>query len=172
MPSSRCGCAAPDNNDVVVNRMYALLLVAACAAGRPAAPAPAPAAQGSDVTFCVDEINRYRKRAGRRPLRRSAELERYAAAGAKHDVRVRRAHDHFARVPMPGPLSAAAENEIPWWPLQGTVRDVIRAGIASMWNEGRGGGHYENLVGHFDEVGCGLHVGRGEVTIVQDFRLR
>ena len=39
-----------------------------------------------------------------------------------------------------------------------------------MWAEGPGGGHYETMKGNFNEVGCGLFVENGVVTITQDFR--
>jgi hypothetical protein len=67
---------------------------------------------------------------------------------------------------------AVAENELPWWPLGRfrTVQDVMRQGIAEMWAEGPGGGHYENLKGPYTEMGCGVFIQNGEITVVQDFR--
>ena len=96
----------------------------------------------------------------------------WAAEGAKHDHGVRRAHDHFNTRRFPGSFSALAENELPWWHLEGggSVRTVIREGIASMWAEGPGGGHYENLVGKYTEMGCGIWIEGDAITVVQDFR--
>jgi uncharacterized protein YkwD len=124
-----------------------------------------------DMALCVEEINRLRERAKLPPLARSAELEAFAAAGAADDAAARQAHHHFSRVPYPHPYREMGENEIPWWPSAqyGSVADIVRAGLAGMWDEGPGGGHYQNLVGRFTQVGCGLHVARGEVTVVMDF---
>jgi hypothetical protein len=65
-----------------------------------------------------------------------------------------------------------AENTIPWWNLSrhGSVRSVIRSGLEQMWAQGPGGTHFENLRGQYTEVGCGIFVSDGEVTVSQDFR--
>jgi uncharacterized protein YkwD len=137
----------------------------------PVTVAAAAAAKRDDLGFCVEEINRYRGRAKKPPLERSADLEAFAAEGAKVDSAARQAHHHFSRVPYPHPYREMGENEIPWWPAAqyGSVADVLRTGLAGMWDEGPGGGHYENLVGRFSYVGCGIHVAGGEVTVVMDF---
>jgi len=140
-------------------------------AAAPVTVAAAPAAKRDDLGFCVDEINRYRARAKAPALQRSTELEAFAAEGAKADSAARRAHHHFSRVAYPHPYREMGENEIPWWPVakEGGVAEVIRAGLAGMWGEGPGGGHYENLVGRFTHVGCGIHIAGDEVTVVMDF---
>jgi len=166
-----------------------VLFLVACATVTPApAPAPAPAAApapdappvvveaaatvpyGDELAFCVEETNRYRKRAGKPLLTRSSELEAFAAAGAAVDAKAKQAHRHFSHVAYPHPYREMGENEIPWWPERqhGSVRDIIKFGLAGMWDEGPGGGHYENLVGNFTRVGCGIHVADGAVTVVQD----
>ena len=65
-----------------------------------------------------------------------------------------------------------AENEIPRWPLDyaGSVTATIKKGIADMWAEGPGGGHYENMKGDYTELGCGIYVDGSSVTVVQDYR--
>src|SRR5262245_47139678 len=73
-----------------------------------------PKAAGDDLAFCVDEINRYRKQAKLPPLRRSADLEAYAAAGAQVDAKARRAHHHFSTTKYAHPYKEMGENEIPW----------------------------------------------------------
>jgi hypothetical protein len=140
-------------------------------------PAPPPAVveaaarADGDLAFCVEEVNRYRRRAGKVLLDRSTELDAFAAEGARVDSRARRAHRHFSTVTYPHPYVEMGENLIPWWPEKqyGTVREIIRVGLKGMWDEGPGGGHYENLVGNFTHVGCGIHIENGEVTVVQDF---
>jgi uncharacterized protein YkwD len=138
-----------------------------------AQPEPPPAAnpQGRDeLQLCVDETNRYRAKLRLRPLKRSAELERCAAEGARSDHATRSPHGHF--VDTQGCGIAFAENEIPRWPLDyaGSVPDTIRKGIADMWGEGPGGGHYENIRGAYTELGCGIYVDGNSVTVVQDYR--
>jgi hypothetical protein len=39
-----------------------------------------------------------------------------------------------------------------------------------MWAEGPGGGHYENMIGDYRQVSCGISIVNGEVTVTQDFR--
>lgn len=139
-----------------------LLFSAACARSRPGSAT-------AYLVYCVSETNRYRATIGAPPLVRSAELEAYAAGGARTDATARDAHSHFKSTS--GGM-AVAENELPWWPLGRfrTVQDVMRQGIAEMWAEGPGGGHYENLTGPYTEMGCGVFIHNGEITVVQDFR--
>ena len=133
-----------------------------------------PGGAVSPVDVCHEETNRYRARVKRPPFRRSAALDRYAAEGAAHDAARREPHHHFNTVAFPDSFSSFAENELPWWHLgdgdAGAAARVIRTGIASMWAEGAGGGHYENLVGPFAEMGCGVFVVGDEITLVQNFR--
>jgi hypothetical protein len=81
------------------------------------------------------------------------------------------AHKHF-RDTNGGNGTATAENEIPWWSLSqwGSVRSIVRQGLAMEWAEGPGGGHYENMTGHYTHVACGFSVRNDEVTVTQDFR--
>ena len=134
-----------------------------------AAPGPAHAVL-NDLDFCVAETNAYRATVGRPALLRSPALESYAAAAAPHDGSSRTVHQYFHRTRGGG--VAFAENQIPWWPLTqyGSVREVIRQGMAMMWAEGRGGGHYENIIGRYSEVGCGVFLDGPHVTVVQAFR--
>jgi hypothetical protein len=46
---------------------------------------------------------------------------------------------------------------------------VIQQGLAMMWAEGPGGGHYENMRGSYTQLGCGVFVNGNEITVVQDF---
>ena len=52
----------------------------------------------------------------------------------------------------------------------GGVEPTIRQGLADMWAEGPGGGHYENMRGEYTELGCGIYIEDGSITVVQDFR--
>jgi hypothetical protein len=124
----------------------------------------------NELEYCVVETNQYRASIGRPALTRSVELEAYAAAAAPHDTKARKAHHYFRKTSGGG--VAFAENQIPAWPLPrfGSVREIIRSGLAMMWAEGRGGGHYDNLAGRYTQVGCGVFVQNDRVTVVQAFR--
>ena len=116
------------------------------------------------------EVNRYRRKLGLRPLRRASDLEACAAEGARADHASGQPHGHF--VGTQGCGIAFAENEIPRWPLDyaGSVTNTIKKGIADMWAEGPGGGHYENMKGDYTELGCGIFVDGSAVTVVQDYK--
>ena len=120
-----------------------------------------------DLEFCVSETNRYRVTSGLPPLTRSTELEAYAAAGARQDGLAHQAHLHYKSANLAA--RGIAENELPWWPGS-SIRPVIKKGIAAMWAEGPGGGHYENIRGPYTRVGCGVFVNGNEITVVQNFQ--
>ena len=103
-------------------------------------------------------------------LERSKALEAYAATSARVDARSRVPHQHFEKTDGGG--IAMAETLIPWWPLSryGSVREIVRRGLARMWAEGRGGGHYDIIVGKYAELGCGIYSDGTNVTVVQAFR--
>jgi uncharacterized protein YkwD len=124
----------------------------------------------AEKKLCMDEANRYRASVGLPAVAWSAALEAYADEGARYDAARNKAHAHFGAV-KPNP--ADAENEIPGWPLSNykTVAAVVADGIRMMWDEGPGGGHYENIKGNHTAIGCGIHVTEaGNVWIVQDFK--
>ena len=121
----------------------------------------------AELIFCVAETNRYRATLGRAPLTRSSALEAYAAVGAREDgLTGQPAHQHFKRTNGGG--VARAENEM--WGSNLPVHTLLVRGLANMWAEGPGGGHYENMRGPYTELGCGVFVSGVEITIVQDFR--
>ena len=153
-------------------------LTAACSSSdgslpsSPSAPTSSnPAAPSSnleaELTFCVNETNRYRATQDLSALTRSGALEAYAAAGAQEDGLAHAPHQHF-RSTNGGGL-AWAENEIPWWSATSS-HAVIQQGLAMMWAEGPGGGHYENMRGPYTQLGCGVFANGNEITVVQDFR--
>ncbi len=121
----------------------------------------------AELSFCANEINRYRATIARPALRRSEALEVFAARGAEYDATIRIAHAHFRETNGGG--IARAETEILWWRGH-AVRQVIQKGLAQMWQVGPGGEHYEVLAGPYSEVGCGIYVSAGEVTVAQAFR--
>ena len=136
------------------------------AGGADAAPG-APFA--AELAFCAEEINRYRAMRDAPPLERSAALEEYAATGAAINHESGEPHKYFADTGGGG--IALAENEIPRWSVSqfGSVENVIRQGLALMFDEGPGGPHHDNMVGPYGAVGCGIHLDGDLVTVVQDF---
>jgi hypothetical protein len=120
--------------------------------------------------FCVEETNRYREMKGKAKVTRSQQLEDYANAGAEIDFNGQ-PHDHFRQTSGGG--IAFAENECPKWSLQqqggGDMNMLVATCIAAFMSEGPGGGHYENMLGNYATLGCGLYESGGRVTIIQDF---
>jgi len=131
------------------------------------AAAPGSASLEPNVSFCTDEINRYRARAGVSPLERSAPLDGFAAAAAEHDGQSHVPHQYF-KMTNGGGVSMA-ENQLLLWKGY-TVPEVIQKGLAQMWAEGPNGSHYQIMIGKYAQVGCGIYTTGSEVTISQDFR--
>lgn len=124
-----------------------------------------------ELQRCVDLVNQYRATIHRGRLARSAKLEAFAAKAAANDGVAHDGHQYFRRTHGGG--VSHAENAIPWWPLasiDGGIRGALEQGLQMMWDEGPSGGHYRNMTGRYSEIGCGIFLNRGEVTIVQEFR--
>ena len=134
---------------------------------------PADAGGGmweAELVYCIEETNRYRALADLPPLARSAALEAFAAEGAEIDQQSGEPHKHFLDT-NGGSGLAAAENEIPRWPVSmfGSVHNVIREGIEMMMDEGEGGPHHDTILGGYSKLGCGIYRAGDIVTVVQDF---
>ena len=131
----------------------------------------APLDLEAELAFCAQEVNRLRATVGARALVRSSHVETFSMDAARVDGEAHEAHRHF-RATNGGHGASMAQNEIPWWKLSqwGSVREVVRKGLAMQWAEGAGGGHYDNMLRDHGEVGCGIAVINGEVTVTQDFR--
>lgn len=123
----------------------------------------------AELAFCLDETNRYRAMNGVPALAHSDALQEFAMVAAEVDHQSQSPHKHFADTLGGG--VACAENEVPRWSIQqnGSVRAIVELGLALMWSEGPGGPHYENIVGPYDSLGCGIYVDGDLVTVVQDF---
>ena len=120
---------------------------------------------------CVSETNRYRTGKGKPEVMQSAELEAYADEGAQVDFSSS-PHNHFSSTGGGG--IAFAENECPqqgnWTlPAGGDATQVVIQCVAAFYSEGPGGGHYENMMGPYAKLGCGIYESGGKITIVQDF---
>lgn len=122
--------------------------------------------------YCVEVLNDFRADASLPALRRAAELEECATAAAHADADSGQPHGHFTTTRGCNG-TAFAENEVPGWPLEryDSVNEVILQGAQQMYDEGPGGGHYENITGDYTEVGCGVLVtDADEVWVVHNFR--
>jgi hypothetical protein len=146
-------------------RRFALtaFLLAACGGGR--------GDSGTDDAHqvCVDETNRYRAMDGHGPVERDDALEAYADDGAEQDHHGG-PHDHFIQTQGGG--IAFAENECPHWDLSfgdGDLDQLVRNCVKAFYDEGPGGGHYDNMMGDHRGLGCGIYIEGTDVTIVQDY---
>ena len=162
-------------------RRVGLLLLIIVATGcraplsSPSAPSstsdPGAPAFSAEAGLCIEQTNAYRARVGRGPLQRSPLLEEYATSAARTDGLAHIAHKH-ARQTNLGNGTSRAENIILWWSLRyyGSVQQIVKLGLADMWQQGDTGSHYRNIVGNYSEAGCGIFVNGDEVTVVQAFR--
>jgi hypothetical protein len=131
---------------------------------KPQPPVRVPTQRDDSVAqLCVDEINRYRASIGRPPVERLREKEACADEQARDDAHAARAHATFGR------CAEGAQNECPGW--GGPADPMIKGCLKMMWDEGPGGGHYENMAGGAKQVSCGFFTNEmGEIWSVQDFR--
>ena len=156
--------------------LIVLMLAGACEKQSDTATDPSPSPSPSTFAFtdseralCVSQTNELRASVGRPPLARSSSLEEFATRAAEADHNSRQAHSYYS-ANAAGVWSA--ENEVLFWPitLYGTVQGVVRAAISGYWSEGPGGGHYNNIVGAYMQLGCGAHIEGTSITFVQEFR--
>jgi uncharacterized protein YkwD len=124
----------------------------------------------NNTAFCVEEVNRYRASVGVAPLTRSSRIDEFSTNAAHVDGEAHQAHTYFLMT-NGGNGTASAENVIPWWKTSqyGSVRAIVTKGLATMWAEGPGGDHYENMKGNYSEMGCGIFTSNDEITVSQDF---
>jgi hypothetical protein len=139
----------------------------------PAAPAPAPMpipAPSSDPfgpnrQSCVDRINQDRARVRVAPLARDGAAEPCADEEARLDARASAAHGSF------GKCGERAQNACPDYPGR-SPEDVLAACLQQMFDEGPGGGHFDNVTNtKYSRAFCGfVATGNGRYWILQDFR--
>lgn len=165
---SRLTCAAR------LAAVSALTVMTLACAAAPTAPSAAGTTSAggtanldSSVSFCTEEINRYRATVGLSPLDRATDLDAFAAQAAEHDGRAGVPHQYFRLTNGAG--ISRAENQLLLWKGY-AVNEVIRQGLAQMWAEGPGGSHYQIMAGKYAQVGCGIFKNGSEVNVSQDFR--
>jgi hypothetical protein len=119
---------------------------------------------------CVDQVNQLRASVGDPPLARSSRIDQFSTEAAHVDGEAHQAHKYFTET-NGGHGTALAENVIPWWKVSdyGSIANIVRKGVTMMWEEGPSGYHYVNMRGRYSEMGCGIAVLNGEVTVSQDF---
>jgi hypothetical protein len=119
---------------------------------------------GSAQQLCVDIINQYRATLGRPALARWTSAEACSDGEAKSDSQTGKPHGAF------GQCGEYGQNECPGW--SGPPQSLLPGCLKMMWNEGPGGGHYENMAStKFHQVACGFsNMGTGSVWAVQNFR--
>jgi hypothetical protein len=152
-----------------------LVAAAGCVAGRspvqPDSLAGDSSVQAAAAAVCIDQTNALRASVGDPPLARSGQIDAFSNEAARVDGEAHQTHKYFLET-NGGHGVALAENEIPWWKVSdwGSVETVVRRGVSQMWAEGAGGYHYVNMRGRYTEMGCGIAVLNGEVTVSQNFR--
>ena len=118
---------------------------------------------GNEYQLCVDLINGYRADVGSPALARWTDAEGCSDSEAQSDSETGTPHGAF------GQCGESAQNECPDWP--GTPTEVITGCLQLMWDEGPGGGHYENMKSTgYTRVACGFHATPdGGIWSVQNF---
>lgn len=126
----------------------------------------------ADIARCAEFNNAYRATVGARALDRSPRLEQFGAAAAESDGRSGVPHAHFRATNGGGGVSSAENMLLRVSVLSfGSIEQVLRTGLAEMWREGPGGGHHDNMRNtRWSEIGCGIFVDNGRVTINVEFR--
>ena len=152
-----------------VGLLLGCLLIAGCSKNptepnEPAYDPPGPAS-ADDIAFCVSETNRYRAERGRPALPHSVAVSERAQLGAESDNRTGQAHGYFNANPFNG-----AENEALRWSYNANIRAFVGAAVQAFYSEGPGGGHYENMMRGYTEMGCGIATDGARITLVQNFR--
>jgi hypothetical protein len=162
------------------SRFLGLLLaaVAASACGAndtavtsPFSTSPAVSVTAADLAFCVQDINSYRARVGGLSnYGESPTMESFAAIGAQTDGVSGQAHSHF--ITTLGGLAVSENEELNATFATGTtIQSAIQAADATFFAEGSTGSDYQHLVSStLTEVGCGVYIANGHITIVEDFR--
>lgn len=153
---------------------------------RPADPYPSDPL----VKYNVDAINMYRKKHGAPMLKYDAKISVFATAASKQLSKEHKAHAYFnahikgalsdpdAKKGKSGFGSRGAENQGDWDGVPRLVekndlengKKQIDVMMKLMYDEGPGGGHYENMINpKFKRVGIGLVYVGDKLYLTNDF---
>jgi hypothetical protein len=126
----------------------------------PASQDPFAAARQS----CVDRINQYRARVRVSPVSRDPSSEACDDEESRLDARSNRPHGSF------GKCGERAQNACPNYP-GASVEDVLTRCLQQMFDEGPGGGHYDNMTStKYSRASCGFEaMPGGRIWTVQNF---
>lgn len=121
---------------------------------------------------CLDQLNRYRAQSGAPPLVLDAQLDDFAQAGSDELSRDHMPHQHFLGAAQNGTLIAQAENQgsPTGWPTAPEDQQIDQV-LDTMFGEGPGGGHHDNIVNpNYKRVGVGLvEDANGQLYFTNDF---
>ena len=116
---------------------------------------------------CVDRTNALRASKGLKPIPRLASAEPCVDGQAKSDSESGKAHGAFDACLNQVEWRGAGQNECPGY---ASVESALGSCLDTMWAEGPGGGHYDNMVGNSTHTACGFHTTpAGKVWMIQDF---
>ena len=130
----------------------------------PPPPGPSSDPFAAARQSCVDRINQYRSRVRMGPLARDASTESCDDEESRLDARSNRAHGSF------GKCGERAQNACPNYP-GASVEDVLTKCLQQMFDEGPGGGHYDNMTStKYSRASCGFEsMPGGRIWTVQNF---
>lgn len=130
----------------------------------PPPPGPSSDPFAAARQSCVDRINQYRARVRMGPLARDASTESCDDEESRLDAQSNRAHGSF------GKCGERAQNACPNYP-GASVEDVLNKCLQQMFEEGPGGGHYDNMTStKYSRASCGfLSMPGGRIWTVQNF---
>jgi hypothetical protein len=115
---------------------------------------------------CVEVINAKRGTVNVAALKQWADGEACADGHAKDDAATGQAHGGFRK----NPCGSFAQNECPGWP--NSPISTLDGCLQAMWDEGPGGGHYENMRNKsYTFAACGFAVdAKGKLWALQNFK--
>ena len=142
---------------------------------RPADPYPGDAR----VRYNVERVNAYRAQKGLEPVLYDAKVSAFAIAGSERLARDHHPHAHFMTgtkgAPGFGPRSAENQgdpNGVPAMDADPTAsgKKQIDVMLKMMFDEGPGGGHYDNMMNpRYRRIGVGLVDVGGKLYMTNDF---
>jgi len=136
----------------------------------PPFPVPPPVPPRSGDAFaaarqsCVDRINQYRARVRAPAVARDPSSEPCDDEESRLDARSNRPHGSF------GKCGERAQNACPNYP-GASVEDILTKCLQQMFDEGPGGGHYDNMTStKYSRASCGFEqLSGGRIWTVQNF---
>ena len=183
--ASACGGARPSRRTIVEQTPNGTRTTTITTTSK-SVPAPAPAPRPADplpgdalVRYNLEQLNAYRQRNGRAPLLYDARISEFAAAGSRQLSSDHSAHAHFAKHVEGSRAfgSRSAENQGDPRGVPPMGADAVASGkkqievmLKLMFDEGPGGGHYENMMNpKYRRVGIGLYLPGGTLYMTNDF---